>query len=374
MITKNADIWHLKLDFLSPIKHSLATHQGSENLVVKLTTADGLSGYGEGIPRDFVTGETLPESLAFLQGVLVPAILGVNFASPQKVLQALAGLQESLGPGYPAAFCALEMALLDAAGRTWGRPVAEFIGPPRQEQVVYSAVLPMATAEQMLRFFKLVQAKKMRFLKLKVGDGDDLKILELAREILGWEVDLRVDANSAWSPAEAISRIRKMAPYRVSAVEQPVAKEDFEGLREVSQAVDLPIIADESLCTEADARQLIASRACQIFNIRLSKCGGLTRALKILRLAREAGLACQLGCHVGETSILAAAGRHFALCAEALAYVEGSLAPYLLAWDPVAQSVVFGDGGLAGGLPGPGLGVQVLDQALQELARAHWSS
>ncbi len=362
------------MDFLSPIKHSLATHQDSENLVVKLTTADGLSGYGEGIPRDFVTGETLPESLAFLQGVLVPAILGVDFASLPGLLQALADLQESLGLGYPAAFCAVEMALLDAAGRTWGRPVADFIGPPRQEQVVYSAVLPMATAEQMLRFFKLVQAKKMRFLKLKVGDGDDLKILELARELLGWEVDLRVDANSAWSPAEAISRIRNMAPYRVSAVEQPVAKEDFEGLREVSQAVDLPIIADESLCTEADARQLIALQACQIFNIRLSKCGGLTRALKILRLAREAGLACQLGCHVGETSLLAAAGRHFALCADRLAYVEGSLAPYLLSRDPVAQSVVFGDGGLAGGLPGPGLGVQVLDQTLQELARAHWSS
>jgi muconate cycloisomerase len=85
-------------------------------------------------------------------------------------------------------------------------------------------------------------------------------------------------------------------------------------------------------------------------------------------MAQAAGIACQLGCHVGETSILAAAGRHFALCSDRLAYVEGSFAPYLLAKDPVEPSVVFGDGGMASSLPGPGLGISVREDVLAELA------
>jgi L-alanine-DL-glutamate epimerase-like enolase superfamily enzyme len=232
----------------------------------------------------------------------------------------------------------------------------------------------MAAEAEMIRFFHLVKLKRMRFLKLKVGNEADLRILQKAREILGWEIDIRVDANSAWTAAEAVQRIREMAPYRISAVEQPVAKSDFEGLKTVSQAVPIPIIADESLCTEEDARRLIALQACRIFNIRLSKCGGLRPALRILAIAEVAGVGCQLGCHVGETSILSGAGRHFALCADRLAYVEGSLSNYLLTKDPVAQSVGFADGGVAYGLNGPGLGIEVLEQVLEELALSHWSS
>jgi muconate cycloisomerase len=153
-------------------------------------------------------------------------------------------------------------------------------------------------------------------------------------------------------------------------VEQPVAKDDFAGLQAVGAAAGLPVIADESLCTERDALRLIELKACQIFNVRLSKCGGLLAATRIRRLAAAAGLRCQLGCHVGETSILAAAGRHFALCDPELLYMEGSFAPFLFARDPVAQAVVFGPGGAARELDGPGLGIEVLDPVLNELAVA----
>ena len=105
--------------------------------------------------------------------------------------------------------------------------------------------------------------------------------------------------------------------------------------------MQIPVIADESLCNEEDARRLIDLKACQIFNIRLSKCGGLGTATRIRRMAEKAGILCQLGCHVGETSILSAAGRHFALTVPHLSYVEGSFSPYLLVRDVVAQPVVF---------------------------------
>jgi L-Ala-D/L-Glu epimerase len=372
MIVKKLNIWHLKLGFQSPIKHNLATHEGSDNLVLGVTTADAVTGFGEGVPRAFVTGEVFSDSLAFLREVLGPALLASEFHSPPALLQGLERLyQQTRAQRYPAAFCALETAVLDAAGRTWNLPVADFIGAKLRTSLEYSAVIPLMSPEQMGQLFLLVKMNHMRFVKLKVGTDSDLKTLRLAREALGYEVDIRVDANSAWTPSEAIARLREMAPYRISAVEQPVAKADFAGLKQVSDAVDIPVIADESLCNEDDARRLIELRACGIFNLRLSKCGGLLAATRIRRLAEAAGILCQLGCHVGETSILSAAGRHFALTVPQLSYVEGSFSPYLLVRDVVSQPVVFNDGGMADALPGPGLGIDVLVSALDGLAVSH---
>ncbi len=345
---------------------------GSDNLVLRVTTADTVTGYGEGVPRTFVTGEVLGDSLFYLRKVLVPELLARQFHSPQALTVGLEALyQQTQAQRYPGAFCALEMALLDAAGRTWEVPVRDLIGPKLRESVVYSAVIPMMSPEHMIPIFHLFKMGHMRFVKLKVGTDTDLEALRLVREHLGSEVDVRVDANSAWSPSEAIDRLKEMEPYRISAVEQPVAKTDFAGLKQVREAVRIPVIADESLCTEEDARRLIELQACQIFNIRLSKCGGLGAAARIGRLAEKAGILCQVGCHVGESSILSAAGRHFALTVPRLSHVEGSFSPYLLVKDVVAQPVVFNDGGMAYELPGPGLGIEVRQDALDELAVSH---
>jgi len=372
MIVKKLDIWHLRLGFLSPIKHNLATHQGSDNLVLRVTTAAGMSGFGEGVPRTFVTGEVLSDSLAFLRRILAPAILAREFTSAPALLQDLGRLYEhAQAQRHPAAFCALETALLDAAGRTWDMPVTGLIGPKLRTSLEYSAVIPLMSPESMRHLLQLVKMNSMRFVKLKVGTDDDLANLRLIREELGDNVDIRVDANSAWTPSEAIARLKEMQPYGISAVEQPVAKTDFAGLKQVSEAIRIPVIADESLCNEDDARGLIDLKACHIFNIRLSKCGGLGTATRISRMAEAAGIVCQLGCHVGETSILSAAGRQFALTVPHLSYVEGSFSPYLLVRDVVSQPVVFGGGGMAGELPGPGLGIDVLPSALKALAVSH---
>jgi L-alanine-DL-glutamate epimerase-like enolase superfamily enzyme len=373
MIVKQLDIWHLKLGFQSPIKHNLATYEGSDNLVLRVTTGDAITGFGEGVPRAFVTGEVLSDSLSFLRETLGPALLTGEFHSPQALLKSLETLyQQTQAQRYPAAFCALETALLDAAGRTWDMPVADLIGSKLRTSLEYSAVIPLMSPEQMQHLFLLVKMNHMHFVKIKVGTDSDLETLHLARESLGSEVDIRVDANSAWTPSEAIARLKEMEPYRISAVEQPVAKDDFVGLKRVSEGVKIPVIADESLCNEDDARRLIELKACRIFNIRLSKCGGLMAATRIRRMAEAAGILCQLGCHVGETSILSAAGRHFALTMPQLSYVEGSISPFLLVRDVVSQPVFFNGGGMADELPGPGLGIEVLLSALEALAVSHY--
>ena len=205
MVIKKLDIWHLKLGFQSPIKHNLATHVDSDNLVLRVTTSDAVTGYGEGVPRTFVTGEVMGASLSFIREVLAPELLARKFHSPQALTIALEDLyQQTQAQRCPGAFCAVEMALLDAAGRTWQVPVSELIGPKLRTSVVYSAVIPMMSPEQMSQIFQLVKMRHMQFVKLKVGTDTDLETLRLVREHLGFEVDIRVDANSAWSPSEAI--------------------------------------------------------------------------------------------------------------------------------------------------------------------------
>ena len=158
------------MGFLSPIKHNLATHEGSDNIVLGVTTADAITGFGEGVPRAFVTGEVLSDSLAFLHQVLAPAILTRDFPSPQALVKALGDLYQHVqAQRHPAAFCALETALLDAAGQTWNMPVAELIGPKLRTTLEYSAVIPMLSPEKMGQLFQLVKAIGMRFIKLKVG-------------------------------------------------------------------------------------------------------------------------------------------------------------------------------------------------------------
>jgi muconate cycloisomerase len=211
---------------------------------------------------------------------------------------------------------------------------------------------------------------EMPFVKIKVGNKRDTEVLSLAREILGHKVEIRVDANGAWSFEEAKERISAMMAYGISAVEQPVPKEDILGLGRLSEQVEIPIIADESLCLERDAKKLASLDACQIFNLRLSKCGGILAAIRLYEIGRNKAIAAQLGCQVGETGILSAAGRQLAANRKFL-YLEGSYSSYLLKDDIVIEPVEFGPGGVAQLLAGHGLGVSVNEEKLQRLAVMH---
>ncbi len=370
MWLKKIDLYLLKIQLCMPIKHYLAERTHSENLVVKVVTDSGVVGFGEGIARQYVTGEVMESSLRFLQDHLLPQLNGFHPSGPPDLIEALAELlSEDNRAQAPAACCALELAILDAAGKTWSQSVAQMLGGGDQP-LIYSAVIPMMSPPSFHRLLHLIRDMEMSFVKIKVGNKRDTEVLSLAREILGHEVDLRVDANGAWSSEEAQKRIAAMMAYGISAVEQPVPKEDIQGLKRLSQQVEIPIIADESLCLERDAENLASLDACQVFNLRLSKCGGILAANRLYEIARKKAIAAQLGCQVGETGILSAAGRQLA-SSRKLLYLEGSYSSYLLQDDIVNEPVEFGPGGVAQPLAGHGLGVSVNEETLQRLAVMH---
>ena len=370
MRLKKIHLYRLQIQLCMPIKHYLAERTHSENLVVKVVTDSGVVGFGEGIARQYVTGEVMESSLRFLQDHLIPELNGFHPSGPPDLIEALAELlSEDNRTQAPAACCALELAILDAAGKTWSQSVAQMLGDA-DKPLIYSAVIPMMSSPSFLRLLHLIRDMEMSFVKIKVGNNRDTEVLSLAREILGQEVDIRVDANGAWSSEEAEKRIAAMMAYGISAVEQPVPKEDIQGLKRLAEQIEIPIIADESLCLERDAKKLASLDACQVFNLRLSKCGGILAANRLYEIGRKKAIAAQLGCQVGETGILSAAGRQLA-SSRKLLYLEGSYSSYLLKDDIVSEPVEFGPGGVAQPLAGHGLGVGINEETLQHLAFMH---
>jgi muconate cycloisomerase len=168
-----------------------------------------------------------------------------------------------------------------------------------------------------------------------------------------------VDANCAFTPQAALTFIEQATPMAISAVEQPVAKDDLQGLKFVSAASRIPIIADESMYTTRGPQYLIENHICNGINIRLSSCGGFIKAYDLYQQAVSHKIMVVLGSHVGETAILSFAGRHLAmLCPEAI-HLEGSFSKYVLKADLVKKDVSFGMNGKAPRLSGTGLGVTI---------------
>ncbi len=367
------EVLSAQLPFRFSFGHALAERRSSTNIYVKVTLSDGSTGFGEGIPRDYVTGETGAAALAQLCDRYAPALVGRELDSPERVMHALDSsvAAGSAGEVRGAAWCALELAVLDAAGHHLGASVRGWLGPLRSPVVAYDAVIPFTRRRLLGPLAVAIRLLGIPRVKLKVGRDidDDLRNLALLRRVLGGDADLRVDANCAWTVDQALRTVERMRPFRISVVEQPVAAGDLTGLIRLTAECEERIAVDESLRTLEEARTLIGMRACDAFNIRVSKCGGLLSSMRIAELAAGAGLTCIVGAQVGESGILSAAGRHLAGCITPR-YLEGSAGRLLLREDLVEGRVTPGRGGRARVQDGPGLGVAVREEVLRRRAQS----
>jgi muconate cycloisomerase len=361
-----------ELPFRFSFGHALAERRSSTNVFVRLSLDDGSVGWGEGVPRDYVTGETVEGTVEALTEHLSPALLGRAVGRFEDVPAAMEAALRAAAPAAEgtlrqAARCALELALLDACGRSMGRSVRDWLAPLSTGTVRYDAVIPFGSPRKLAAVALAIRLLRIRQVKIKVGADleRDLQALALLRRLLPRDTDLRVDANCAWTAGEALESLARMRPYRVSAVEQPVPGDDREGLRRVTADTHETIIADESLRTVEEAASLAEERACDAFNIRVSKCGGLLSSWRIARIAADSGLDCVVGAQVGESGILSAAARHLAACIGTPRYLEGSAGRLLLKEDVTVENVLPGWGGRAKTYDGAGLGVRVKEDMLR---------
>lgn len=360
-----AKVYPLNIPFNEVFSHHLASRSASDTLVVELVTDGGVCGYGEALPRPYVSGENREDTLAVLQEKL-PLFIGTELAECDDIFAASQRLLESLAIPGNAARCAIELALIDILLRISRRSLSALL-PPRIDTVEYSGVISAGSNDRLQAIAMRLQAFGFRQVKMKVGQNVGTEQVALVRQILGPQVSLRLDANGAFSCDEALAFADAVARHDIACIEQPIPRGDLPELARFRRASPIPVVADESLLGIEDARALIEHQACDGFNLRISKLGGLGPTLEIARLAAEAGIFVQIGCMVGETAILSAVGRHLAASLPEVRFVEGSFGKHLLVEDISQEEISFGPKGWARIIDGPGIGVSISREKLLKL-------
>jgi muconate cycloisomerase len=367
------DILAVDLPFRCALGHSAARRRASDSLFLKCTLDDGTAGFGECLPRVYVTRESRDGVYGLLRERVLPRLIGREFESWADVWAFLDRCDgkapgDWVAPEVPqtAAWCAVDLALLDAFGRAFGRSVFPPGMKDRMAGLRYSGVLTYESPIRLAKSCLLFRLYGLRQVKVKVGRRDDLAALKTARRVLGPEADIRVDANMAWDLEQAGVAMREMARLGVRCFEQPLAAEALEEMACLVRETGLMVMADESFHDRDSLVRLVEKKACTAINVRVSKCGGLAASLRRCRQAAEAGLMLQVGCQVGESSLLSAA--QLALLAQVpdVTYAEGCFGRHILKEDVAEPVLQFGYAGRPPRPPaGTGLGVCVREDRLR---------
>ena len=342
----------LRLNLKTIIRHVAATRNKGESIWVQ-AKRNGDSGYGEGCPRIYVTGDDLDASLTWIKEIFSTGL--VNFETLED-LKKWAKENEKEIDSYPSAWCAVEMAMLDLLARESDCTVEKMLGLDDGKLCSrYTAVLGndkkkeyTTLADQYLILgisdFKIKLCGNLRRDIEKIDMLEQLSVQHHAKPMR-----IRLDANNLWKDRcdEAIEYTIMLGIGRIFAMEEPVRAKDAEDISKFSIATGLPVILDESLCTLEDLSLYRNIAGNFIANIKISKVGGLIRALKMIEELKKMRWPIIIGCHVGETSLLTRAALVVSSSAgDSLIAHEGAFGDYLVEREPASPMLKFGREGL----------------------------
>ena len=271
-----------------------------ENVVVRIEDENGIEGLGEAAPNRYY-GESTGSVVAALER-FAPLLATADLWS----LEAIEGRLNRELHGNGSAKSAISSALHDLVGKRLGLPVYRLWGLNAADAPVSSFTIAIDDNDGLRR--RVADAAQYPILKVKLGTDRDMEIIRVIRSVAP-EKRLRVDANAAWTPSEAVRMTDFLLEYGIEFVEQPVAAHDIEGLRFVRQRSRLPIVADESCVLATDIPKLAG--AVDGISIKLAKCGSLREALRMVHTARALGMTVMAGCMI-ETSLGISAAAQFA--------------------------------------------------------------
>lgn len=357
----------------SPYVYSHGVLTAFSNVLVWVHTDEGLVGVGE---ASFVTGggvsEETPESTKpMIDRYLAPVVLGEDPFDVERIHRKM----DAAVPRNLIAKCGIDLALWDVMGKALDTPACKLLGGVSDPTVLCTYTLSMDTPERMAEQALRRKQQGYKTLVVKIGreSAGDLQRVRLVREAVGDGVNLRLDANEAYWPDQAILIIRQMEKYRPEFVEEPVKRWDLDGMARVAQAVDTPISSDESNTSIDTVMRIIQKRAADIINIKISKNGGLYRAKKIAALAEAAGIPCIVG-GANTYEVGRQACRHFAVSTAQAQMGMGSegCAPASQSKldDVTTRALTYEDvtagNGYVAVIPGPGLGVELDEEMIRK--------
>lgn len=371
---KSFTLFPLNLPFRIKFKHAAAERQSSCSIMLKCETASGSTGYGECLPREYVTGESQAHALNLLRENILPHLIGFEFHRMEDVISFLSDCNGKAPAVWcpssipqTAAWAAVDLALLDTFGKEFAIPVG-FNGKLRNlPSFRYSGVCSAEHGWQRIKTLALFRLFGFHHVKIKIQPETAVDTVRLARKILGRACDISVDANMAWNVSQAVEAMNLLSRFDVCALEQPLNPHDITGSAALVRHGKMDIMADESMHDAESLERLIAKKACTAINVRISKCGGLVAAYNRCLRALEAGLKVKVGSQVGETSLLSAAQLILISAIRGMTSAEGCFGKHLLLQDPAEPLLQFGYGGRPPVMPSsPGLGVWINEEVLHK--------
>jgi L-alanine-DL-glutamate epimerase-like enolase superfamily enzyme len=346
------EIFLFDIPITSPFRIAIGTMTAANDLLIRIRTDQGIVGLGEACPFPPITGET--------QATNAAAAVSIRDMIVGKDPLAIDALLREIGPiihANPSAVAAFDMALFDILGKVAGLPLFRLLGGTKN---VFETDITTSldTLEKMTAEAKGYADKGYKTLKVKVGldPDEDYSHISAIRAAVGPQVAIRIDANQGWTVPQAIYALRKMAPLAIEFCEQPVLASDTTGLRAVRLQSPIAIMADEALFGPADAIKLIRAEACDTFNIKVMKAGGLLNSIRIAHIADAANIRCMVGC-MFESKLALTAAAHVVASQANIVYadLDGNTEHAI---DPITGGITVNAGTLT--LPEtPGLGCDV---------------
>jgi L-alanine-DL-glutamate epimerase-like enolase superfamily enzyme len=361
----------------SPYVFSHGVLKVFSNVLVWIHTDEGVVGIGEAsfVPGGGVSEETPESTKPMIDRYLGPEVIGEDPFDIERIHQKI----DASVPRNLVAKCGIDLALWDLMGKALDKPVCKLLGGVSDPKILCTYTLSIDTPERMAEqaLFRKRQGYKTLVVKIGREPASDIERLRLVREAVGDDVNIRLDANEAYWPDQAIQTIRQMEKYRPEFVEEPVKRWDLDGMAKVARAVDTPISSDESNTSADTVMRIIQKRAADIINIKISKNGGLYRSKKIAALAEAAGIPCIVG-GANTYEVGRQACRHFAVstaqaqmgmgsegCAPASQSKVDDVTRRVLTYEDVTKGK-----GYVEVLPGPGLGVELDEEKVRKYSVA----
>ena len=347
------DVYPCAIPLRRPFTISQGSISAAANVFVRLTCDNGLISWGEACPFPYLVGETQATVLSVGE-VLKPLFIGRN---PLEINRLVGDMDVAI-KGNATCKSMFDMALYDLAARAAGVPLYQFLGGANDREIITDNTISIGPPAEMADRARAFVTQGYPILKVKLGGrvATDIERVRAIRTAVGDGPVIRIDANQGWTVDAAIRCLRALEAFNIQHCEAPVPRPLSFRLPEVRRAVRIPIMADEALFDHHDAAFLAKTEACDRFNIKLCKAGGIHKALKILAVAEAYGIPCQVG-GMSESRLGTAAAAHFALASPLVQYYDLDM-PLGHAEDPTAgEGVRMETGGRVRVSAEPGIGV-----------------
>ena len=358
------EIYQSCIRLKEPFVLSLEALVAAENILVIIRTDKGITGYGECSPFKTINGETM-ETATVVARCIAPILIGKN---PLEINQRIMDMDRIIY-GNSSIKSAFDIALHDVSAKYYGMPLYKYLGGISDRKLYTDYTVSLGEAEKMANDALKIAKAGFRVIKVKLGQSADADIerIRLIREKTGNQIPLRIDANQGWDFRSALKVLKALEPFNIQFCEEPIPRWDFMELPALRKESPVPIMADESCCDHHDAKLLIAISACDYFNIKLGKSSGIHNAMKIIRLAEEAGIKLQVGGFL-ESRLGFTASAHLALASNQVEFCDFDT-PLMFESDPISGGIIYSADGEVMVPDQPGLGVEVNTEYLGKLKR-----